>query len=310
MRVASRRLNGSTLAGDTIDDAMLGAENRLDVVLDAGTSPSATLTTTSNAQWRNVFGPRTPRITALAAVAGRVQLTVSTPEAADVRLRVYRDGAVVADDLPGTTTTWTDPSFDAGSARTPCYAVEATFSASGNHSQHSPPSCWWGAGFSRITTFAASAMTNVGGTGVTNHGRFHYENWGDAGHSLTTPSFTATQTGDHWLQLTYGNGAGAINTGITCAVKRVVVTDATSGAEVGDGIVMMPHLGTWSTWADSSFVRVRLEAGRNYRFVIRGDDRAVNMSSFAHFEAYTGGTGGSSGTFNRVNVAELKVLAR
>lgn len=310
LRIASRRLNGAALSGEVIDEAMLGAENRLDVVLEAGTDPSATITETTDAQWRNVFGPRTPRITALAAVGGRVQLTLSTTEAADVRLRVYRDGAVVADDLPGTTTTWMDTSFDAGSARTPCYVVEATFSSSGNHSQHSPPACWWGAGFSRITTFGASAMTNVGGTGVTNHGRFHYENWGDAGHSLTTPSFTATQTGEHWLQLTYGNGAGAINTGITCAVKRVVVTDATSGAEVGDGIVMMPHLGTWSTWADSSFVRVRLEAGRSYRFVIRGDDRAVNMSSFAHFEAYTGGTGGSSGTFNRVNVAELKVLAR
>jgi hypothetical protein len=69
----------------------------------------------------------------------------------------------------------------------------------------------------------------------------------------------------------------------------------------------MPHLGSWDRWADSNFVRVELESGRRYRVVIRGDDDAVNMSSFAHFTAYMGGRGGA---FNRVNIAALKVLAR
>ena len=41
-----------------------------------------------------------------------------------------------------------------------------------------------------------------------------------------------------------------------------------------------------------------------------GDDGAVNMSSFAHFQRYTGGLGGGAGVFNRVNIAEVKVLAR
>jgi hypothetical protein len=72
---------------------------------------------------------------------------------------------------------------------------------------------------------------------------------------------------------------------------------------------MMPHLGDWSRWADSSFVRAELTAGTEYRVVIRGDDEVVNMSAFAHFERYTGGLGGRSGAFNRVNVAELKILA-
>ncbi len=310
LRVGSIRLNGASVAGDVLDEDDLAATNRVDVELTSGTSPSASITEVSDANWQNVFGPRTPRISGIDAFGGRVRLTLATPEATDVTFRVYRDGDLVADELAGTTTTWTDMVFDAGSARTPCYVVETTFRSSGNHSQHSPPVCWWGEGAVRVASISASAMTNVGGTGVNNHGRFHYEAWGDAGHTLTTPSFTATQTGEHWLQLVYGNGAGSINTGITCAVKRVVVQDATTGAEVGDGIVVMPHLGTWSRWADSSFARVRLEAGRAYRFVIRSDDRAVNMSSFAHFEAYTGGTGGRSGTFNRVNVAELKILAR
>jgi hypothetical protein len=33
------------------------------------------------------------------------------------------------------------------------------------------------------------------------------------------------------------------------------------------------------------------------------------MSAFEHFARYTGGTGGRGGAFNRVDVAEVKVLA-
>jgi len=36
----------------------------------------------------------------------------------------------------------------------------------------------------------------------------------------------------------------------------------------------------------------------------------VNMSAFAHFEHYTGGLGGRDGAFSRVNIADLKILAR
>ena len=66
----------------------------------------------------------------------------------------------------------------------------------------------------------------------------------------------------------------------------------------------------WSRWEDSSFVRASLVAGRSYRIVIRGDEDVVNMSSFAHFERYTGGLGGSGGAFNRVNIAELRIFSR
>lgn len=308
--VESMTLDGAPITGDVVPATMLGTDSRVDVMLGAGSGDAGTITERDASDWRAVFGPRTPQISALSEVGGRVQLTLATPEAADVTWRIYRDGVVVADDLPGTTTTWTDPSHDASSERSPCYTAETTFTSSGNHSQHAPPACWWGPGASRITTIDASAMSNVGGTGVSNHGRFHYETWGDPGHSLTAPSFTASQTGPHLFQVTFGNGAGSINTGITCAVKRVVVEEVATGTIVGEGLIMMPHLGDWSRWEDSSLVSVDLTAGVEYRVVIRGDDESINMSSFAHFEAYTGGLGGRSGTFNRVNIADLKILAR
>ena len=105
------------------------------------------------------------------------------------------------------------------------------------------------------------------------------------------------------------NGAGAINTGITCAVKKVTVEELPSGNVVGTGFLVMPHRGDWGSWGDSSFVRVKLTAGKSYRVRLAHDDRAVNMSAFDHFSAYTGGTGGKGGAFYRVNISELKLLA-
>ncbi len=309
LQVTRATLDGEGLAGPVVGALAPGA-HRLDITLGAGSGDGSSLTTVSDAAWQNVFGPRTPRITSVRAGGGRVVLDLSTSEASDVTWTIYRDGERVADGLPGTTTTWTDPTHDASGPRSPCYVAELTFTSSGNHSQHSPPACFWGAGAARVTSIDASMMTNVGGAGSTSHGRFHYEPWGDDGHSLTVPSFTPTQTGPHLLQLVFGNGAGGITTGITCAVKRLVVEEVASGRVVAEGPIVMPHLGDWSRWADSSFLRAELTAGTAYRIVIRGDDEVVNMSAFAHFERYTGGLGGRDGAFNRVNVAELKILAR
>ncbi len=308
LEVSSRTLNGTATSGERVDGLRDGA-NRLDVTLRAGSASAGTLTEVSDADWRDVFGPRTPRITSITSSGGRLHLALSTSEASDVTWTIYRDGAVVADGLAGSTSSWTDPSHDPSSPRTPCYTAETTFTGSGNHSQHAPPTCWWGDGTARVSSIGAAAMTNVGGIGSNNHGRFHYEPWGDPGDSLTVPSFTPTQSGTHLLQVTYGNGAGGLTTGITCGVKRVTVEEAASGTVVARGILVMPHLGEWSRWSESSFVRAELSAGVAYRIVIDGDDTAVNMSTFSHFEAYTGGLGGRSGVFNRVNIAELKILA-
>ncbi|HJL02809.1 MAG TPA: hypothetical protein RMH85_18015 [Polyangiaceae bacterium LLY-WYZ-15_(1-7)] len=304
-------LNGAAVTGDLLPGAMLEAENVVEVTLGSP-SGAATLRDVDDSDYRSVFGPRTPRITGITESGGQLTLgLMRRMEApADVSWRIYRDGEVVADELPGGTTSWTDPDWDASSERSPCYTAELTFTASGNHSQHAPAFCWWGPGASRITTIDASAMANVGGTGVTNHGRFHYQDWGDAGHTLTASGFTAAQSGTHLVQVTFGNGAGSINTGITCGHKRAQVIDEGTDEVVGEGFLMMPHLGEWGRWEDSSFVEAELVAGRSYRVVLSGDARSVNMSSFSHFESYTGGLGGSSGVFERVNIAELKLLAR
>jgi hypothetical protein len=70
----------------------------------------------------------------------------------------------------------------------------------------------------------------------------------------------------------------------------------------------MPHLATWDDWRDSNFVPVDLVAGKTYSFVIREDGASGNMSDFVHFASY-GGTGGTSGRFDKVNISDLKLLA-
>jgi hypothetical protein len=217
-------------------------------------------------------------------------------------------GRLVARELQGSTTVWTDPEARDGSTSEACYTVESYYLTSGNTSQRAQPVCWWGRDAHRVRSFTAHDLRAMGGTASNNHGRFHYENWGDEGHTLELPFFRPDATGEHLLQVIASNGSGGFTTGITCAVKRVRVQELPGNTDVATGYLVMPQTGTWEAWRGSSFVRARLEASRTYRVIIDSDPRAVNMSSFAHFERYNGGTGGRGGAFARVNIAELRVL--
>ncbi|HEY1098640.1 MAG TPA: hypothetical protein VGF99_06920, partial [Myxococcota bacterium] len=172
LRISNRQLDGVDV-GEVIPFASIADGARIDVTLaSADRNTSRDVLVVDDADYRNVFGPRTPSITAIDVVADRLRLTIArgNERAEDITLRVYRDGSVVADALPGSTTTFTDPDHVASSPRTPCYVVESTFASSGTHSQHASPQCFWGTGFSRITTIGAQQMSHVGGSGSTDHG--------------------------------------------------------------------------------------------------------------------------------------------
>jgi hypothetical protein len=307
--VAEVRLDGAVLPEGRLLPGLQGP-HRVDVTLGPAGPAAAMALVEDVADYRVLFGPKTPRITGVRATAGGLALDLSRngEAAADVRWEVLRDGVVVATDLPGETPIWTDAEASAESP-SHCYVARTRY-ASGNASQHSPPWCWWGAQSERVVVFAAPALEAVGGRLTFNHGRDHYEAWGDAGHELVVPSFTAQVTGRHYVQANYGNGAGPVSTGITCAVKRLDVVAHGTDASVGGGYLVMPHLGDWDRWADGNLVPVDLVAGTTYRLVISSDDaHAVNMSVRAHFASYTGGLGGQAGAFNRVNISQVKVLA-
>jgi len=305
-------VNGTDFPARIVPPSALTDANRIDISLRGTTTTiEHNIDVRDASNWRQIFKPRTPEIATIRPTNGKLSLDLASTEDLDhATWTIWKNGAIVATNIPGSQTQWEDPSSDSTSDTTPCYAAQLTFTESGNHSQHSRPLCWWGENSERLMSIQAAQFTVTGGTAITNHGRFHYEAWGDEGHSIVVEGIVPTRTGEHLFQVVYGNGAGGVTTGITAAVKRMQLEDVMSGSIVGSGYLFMPHLGAWDIWADSNLVRVVLEQGRTYRLTIDGGERAINMSSFAHFDTYTGGLGGQEGAFNRVNIAELKVLAR
>lgn len=300
-RAARVVVNGKKVAKDgDVAFAALAARNLIVVELEDASPGQSIQLLEDTSNWQTLYGPRTPSVS-VETVADGVAVDVWTSED-DVALDIYRDGVRVAEGLPGGTRRWID---ETATDRSHCYTVDARF-ASGTVSQRAKPACLWGEG--RIVTIPSSSFDVVGGQPVNAYGRFFHEFWGDPGHVLSA-TFHAARSGETLVQATYGNGAGGLDTGITCAVKRVVVEDAATGEVVGDGPLVMPQRGDWSRWGESSFVRANLREGREYRVRLEHDARATNMSAFQHFADYTGGTGGQSGAFFRVNVAELKILS-
>jgi hypothetical protein len=300
-------VNGATAAGELLTGLEDG--DRVDVTLLEGpaSSPPITLLSTSDiADYRNVFGPKVPGLVSLGLVGDRLSLELSTggESPADVTFSIYRDGVRVADDLPGSTTSWVDEGSAAHATTSYCYSVETTFVASGNHSQHAAPLCYWGPGYERVQVEDAQAFASTGGELVFEHGKWHYQGWGAPDDTLSV-AMTPAATGRYLVQLDAGNGAGPVNTGITCGVKAVEVWSG--GSLVTSGQVLMPQLGTWDAWRGSTFLPVELVGGTPYVIVVREDERSGNMSDLEHFALY-GGMGGKGGRFNDVNVSEVKLL--
>ncbi|MFU8807192.1 MAG: hypothetical protein ACNA8W_25510, partial [Bradymonadaceae bacterium] len=217
---------------------------------------------------------------------------------------IYRDGEEVASGL--SQTSWTDPNSGDHSMRTYCYAVESVFASSGNRSHHSRTQCYWGEDKHRARELPLHRFRHEGGAWSTEHGRAHYGDWGRPEHVLEVSYLRPEWTGKHYIQFTYGNGAGWIPTGITAAVKEVTVTRHRDQEIVARGHVIMPHLEEWSRWGDSTLMPAELDAGEVYS--VRITD-SVNMSYFAHFEPYTGGTGGGGDSYNMVNITAMKLLS-
>lgn len=309
--VSAVRINGVLVKDGLVDESQLGPRNLIDVELgNDATAPATVKTITDTTDYRSIFAPSTPAIASLALAGGKIALglDLNGEAAGDVTVSIYRDGVRVAKDLPDSTAIWTDASTNGDATPSHCYTVETRYVASGNVSQRANPSCFWGSTSQRVASIGAADFTVSGGNSTTAYGRFFYESWGDTGHQIVA-TFSATRTGAHYVQAVYGNGAGAINTGITCAVKRVAIEELPSGTVVGGGFLVMPQRADWASWGESSLVKATLTAGKQYRIRLTQDARSSNMSAFQHFADYTGGTGGTGGTFSRVNIAELKVLA-
>ena len=111
--------------------------------------------------------------------------------------------------------------------------------------------------------------------------------------------WTAPATGNYRVSLNYANKHGPINTGVTAAVKMLLIR--CDGSNEQHLPIVMPHsVGVQrSTWG-----RFAAKAGASCPFTL---DDGFNMSYLTHFAHYTGGAGGSDGPLNQADVYELVI---
>lgn len=310
-RVRESRLNGVTHESSVFARSELAAENLVEIELeDTDEAPDPALRRPTNtSDHRQLFGPRTPVIDLVSQEAGGIRLDWqgAGEVAADLEFSVYRNGLRIAPALDGAVGTYLDP-LNGQDGRVPCYAVESRYRVSGNVSQRSKPVCLF-APSDRVASLYATEFETVGGTLVNQHGRWHHEAWGDPGHELVIPDFQARYSGSHLIQLIGSNGAGPRDTGITAGAKRLRVLTHDGGALLAEGLVFLPQSGRWDQWQEGSLLQVELEAGTSYRLVLDDAPSFRNLSELQHFADYTGGLGGRTGPFFRLNVAEFRVLA-
>ena len=112
-------------------------------------------------------------------------------------------------------------------------------------------------------------------------------------------AWTAPVSGRFRVALDYSNDHGPINTGVTAAVKRLVI-------RCGDGpdqtvSIVMPHSIGEQRSMSATF---DAKAGARCTFALQ---QGFNMSDLANFAHYTGGAGGSRGPLNDAKIGSLHV---
>ncbi|THD08290.1 Six-hairpin glycosidase-like protein [Rhodanobacter lindaniclasticus] len=111
--------------------------------------------------------------------------------------------------------------------------------------------------------------------------------------------WTAPATGNYRVWADYRNANGPINTGVTAAVKWLLIT--CDGSDAQRVPLVMPH-----SVATQPSTHARFSATTKARCTFALED-GFNMSYLQHFAHYTGGTGGIDGPLNQAEVDNLHI---
>jgi hypothetical protein len=111
--------------------------------------------------------------------------------------------------------------------------------------------------------------------------------------------WTAPASGRYRVELRYENNHGPINTGVTAAVKTLVMQ--CDGSVAQRVPIVMPHSVGEQL---SSYGIVTAKAGAACRFELK---QGFNMSKLSHFAHFTGGKGGSDGPLNDARIGDLLI---
>jgi hypothetical protein len=294
-------LNGKP-AASTIKWTALAADNRIEIVLgklEQGEQAIRRVNADPYVETPAVFGPHEPAIAGLKRNAqGRALLDIEGRDSGAV-YKVYRDGKLVASNVPGGS--WTDRKASA----TACYAVEAVFDGSGNHSHHSRPRCL-DAG---LEIPATDPRVSAGVPVAAPNARFdepHLADWGKPQDRFSVSGIKAPAAGDYALQVRYHNGANQVNLGISGGVKWLALKDA-SGAIVAQGVVQLPHARIEKAHTPTVYstpLAARLKAGGVYRLEMSDFYNMSYLQSNSTFSA----AGGAEGPSNRFDIYGVRLL--
>jgi hypothetical protein len=112
-------------------------------------------------------------------------------------------------------------------------------------------------------------------------------------------AWTAPVSGRYRVTLNYENNHGPINTGVTAAVKMLVMHCGNHASQRVP--IVMPHsVGE----QQSTYGIVTVKAGATCSFAL---EQGFNMSDLSHFAHFTGGKGGSDGPLNDARVSDLLI---
>ena len=301
------KLNGKTVGNTFVAADALQPENQWDITLQAPEQDQeiGSLRMVDPSDDRALFGPVQPTWgrgwkKGISTKKGRRVLRYRHPDPANVSFNIYRDGQMIAQGIDQTT--WVDETSTDDSDIVHCYAVEAVDLESGNASHLTPFLSYFPEGQKQV--IPARKMKNRGGTLVSGH---HFEKWGKPADELVIKPLKMDRSGRYVIRAEFSNGSGPVNTGITCAVKKLDVLESGSNAVVASGYLVMPQSGSWDRWDLSTPVSAQLVAGKKYTLRIWEDGTSRNMSYFKKNDRYTAWPGGGASGYNTVNISAIHV---
>ncbi len=306
--VSRCELNGKRISGQFVSRADLRSRNQWDIYLAAPSQPKhpAPLRRVDATIPRALFGPLQPvwdesRHGGITVENGKLVLHYEHSDTANVVFNIYRDGKLCANSIRETN--WVDAASGDYQNRVHYYAVAAVDPVSGNASHLTPPRCYLTD--QQQLVIPARDIEHHGGNLVAND---HFENWGRPGDTLLTKVFQVERSGCYVIRAKFSNGAGPVNTGIACAVKKLELRRAGSDDVIASGYLVMPQSGDWKRRDLSTPVSATLVAGTHYTLSLSEDDVCRNMSSLENNERYTAWPGGGPTDYNFVNIAGFQLL--
>lgn len=297
--IDDRTLNLSPAAGATIPAKVLGSTNQVDVYLsitqgDVGMTKVAGQPSANNV---NHFAPVEPKLTVTPLNEYQLLQFDSSSAESELLYDVYRNGQLVAENLSDNT--WQDRS---GARHAACYSVAAKFAVTNNVSHHSKTLCTATAAEITMSSGKGDADLVISNKLVT-ESEFGpvIKNWGGKDDYL---SFNWQQSKQQTVavQLQYRNLNQSINTGVTAAVKQLVITHQASGKVLAKQVVQMPHTKNDAGIGSSTPVIVTAPEGN---LTISVFDY-MNMSYLGSNQTYSS-AGGTTGPLNTLDVYGVRL---